>query len=360
MRPLSKCGLAVVLVGFVGCVASTTPAKPDGGGTDASADGASGDINKACADQAAAACALRDMCAPNYGIAVVYGSMAACQTRTAQACVNALRASGTSNDAAKVEACAAALPSESCTDFYDGNPVAACVPTAGSVANGAACGANGQCTSTYCALAPHQICGTCAPLPAAGASCQTDDECGRGLACATPTAPSDGGAPTSGTCAQRVADGGSCLPGTLPCEAGDTCVGSNEKTMTQGTCKPVGKTVGAACDGSRQTMASCDADMGLACIPTAKGSAIGTCQNVTLVGTGATCGALGSAPITGFAVCQAGGLCQNGTCLAPAADGAACDSNPTVGPVCLAPARCVPSGSGTAGTCQMPNSMTCQ
>ena len=41
----------------------------------------------ACADQARAVCALRDNCAPSFGIAKSYGTMSACVTRTAQTCV---------------------------------------------------------------------------------------------------------------------------------------------------------------------------------------------------------------------------------------------------------------------------------
>ena len=45
----------------------------------------------------------------------------------------------------------------------------------------------------------------------------------------------------------------------------------------------------------------------------------------------------------------------------PAADGAACDNDPTIGPSCLTGAKCVvPTGSGgTAGTCTTPNASSC-
>jgi hypothetical protein len=104
------------------------------------------------------------------------------------------------------------------------------------------------------------------------------------------------------------------------------------------------------------------------CIPTAMGSQIGTCQAIKLVAAGAVCGTIGAMPITGVAVCANGGLCKKaaptdptGTCVLPAADGAACDNDAANGPPCLAPAKCViPSGSSaTAGTCTMPNASTC-
>ena len=334
------------------------------GGSDAAL-GDSGDPTKACSDEAAAVCALRDSCSPNYNNALVYGNTATCQTRVTTTCVNALAAKGTGNNAAHVEACAAAYPGENCADFFDNNPTAACVPPAGTLANGAACGASAQCTSTYCAIGEYAVCGTCANLPAVGDACQVQADCGRDLACATPAATGDGGAP-GGKCAAWVAASGSCLTGYSPCQSGYSCVGDDEATMAHGTCQAAGSTVGAACDGSRKTMAGCDAEMGLACIPTAKGSAVGTCQNISLVGAGATCGDIGAAPITGVAACEASGLCKkaaptdtSGTCVAAAADNAACDNDPSKGPPCLAPAKCVVTGNGTAGTCTVPNAATC-
>jgi hypothetical protein len=114
-------------------------------------------------------------------------------------------------------------------------------------------------------------------------------------------------------------------------------------------------------------MPNCENSLGLVCIPAMKGSAVGTCKAITLVAANAACGDVGSMPITGFTECQAGGLCKKaaptdttGTCVAPAADGMACDDDPTKGPPCLAPAKCVPSVKGmTAGTCTVPDASKC-
>jgi hypothetical protein len=317
---------------------------------------------KACAEQAQALCALRETCSPGFDVKKSFGTSAVCEGRLAQVCVNGLDAMGTGNSPAHVEACAAAYPGEACVDLGDNNPVAACVPPAGTLATGAACGAAAQCASTYCAVAQYQVCGTCQPLPVVGAACQIQADCGRDLACATPN-----GA-TAGTCAAFVAAGGACLGGQSPCQSGLACVGDDPATMTMGTCQAQGTTAGAACDASRNTAPNCDASFGVTCIPTAKGSPIGTCQATKLVAAGAACGNIGAMPITGFAACNNGGLCKKaaptdntGTCVAPAADGAACDNDAANGPPCLAPARCViPSGSpGTSGTCTMPNASTC-
>ena len=314
----------------------------------------------ACTDAANALCTLRSTCSGGYNISKNFPDMATCVSRSAETCEVDLAAPGTGQTPGNIEACAAEYPSETCSDYFDGNPVASCEPPAGSAAMGAPCGASAQCASTYCALSSTEICGTCQPLPVAGASCTVAADCGRNLACAMPAAA------TTGTCAAYVGSGGSCLTGVHPCEAGFACVGDDPTTSTNGSCVPLAASVGADCDGARKTMPNCSGEIGLACIPTAKGSAVGTCQMVQLAGSGATCGDVGAMPITGVIDCEAGGECVKtgsatmGTCVAPAADGAACNSDTTVGPPCLAPAKCVPTGSGsTIGTCTLPNATTC-
>ena len=234
----------------------------------------------ACADEAKAACTLRDTCSPGYNNKKVYGDEPTCETRTQLTCVTSLAAKGTGQTPAHIETCVMAYSTYACADFFDGNPPAACVPPMGTLANGTVCGASGQCTSTFCNIGPYQLCGTCEALPAAGAACQVQADCGRDQACAVPTAA------TAGVCAAFVASGGACLTGVNPCQAGLSCVGDVEATKTMGTCQKSGVMVGAACDGSRKTMPGCEANLGLVCIPTAKGSAVGTCQNVTWAASG--------------------------------------------------------------------------
>jgi hypothetical protein len=196
--------------------------------------------------------------------------------------------SGTAVTAISISACAAAYPSEGCADYFDGNPVPPCVPPAGMLPTGAACGVSSQCRTTFCALSQTQVCGTCQPMPQAGATCQVAADCGRDLACAIPT-----GA-TSGRCAAFVWGNAPCLTGVAPCGASFGCVGDDVTTMTMGTCTLQGATLGAACDGARKAAAHCLGDAGLVCIPTAAGSAVGTCQNISLVSPGMTCGNIGS------------------------------------------------------------------
>src|SRR6185312_12979414 len=115
-------------------------------------------------------------------------------------------------------------------------------------------------------------------------------DCGRNLACATPTGAS------SGICAPFAAAGGACLTGVSPCEVGLACVGDDTTTQTKGTCQ-VASMLGQACDGSRKTAPNCDARFGLSCFPAAPGTTIGTCNAVQLVGPGETCGFIGM-PVT--------------------------------------------------------------
>ena len=341
----------LLLLTALGCGSSSTPGS------------ASVSAATACADSAHAQCQKRETCSvSSYWNNHVYGSEADCETRVAPSCVHALNAQGTGQTPANIESCVAQYPNYSCTDFRDNNPSGACVAPAGTRSDGSACGANAQCTSTFCHVAQNQACGVCAEMPAAGATCTYEGDCGRNMACALAKNA------TTGACVTPVTSGATCLTGTTPCEAGLACVGDDDTNGTTGTCQPQANTVGAACDRSRNTAPNCDPQLGLTCIPAAAGSSVGTCQSISLVAAGQTCGAIGSAPITGDAECNAGGLCvkkvstdNTGTCVAAAADGAACDSDTTQGPPCLAPAKCVASSAGsTAGTCVVPDATKCQ
>jgi len=311
-------------------------------------------------DVAQADCTKRMTCSNSFGLDRIFGSESVCVTRTAAQCVAALAATGTAATPQTREACALDLPMPdyTCVDWFDGAPTAACTPPAGMLAAGTACGASAQCASTFCEIGANAVCGTCQPLPAVGATCTVDADCGRDLACAVPT-----GA-TSGKCAMYAAQSAPCLTGSQPCQAGLSCVGDNELKATTGTCMPAVTAVNGACDSARKTIASCDPTQGLACIPSGAGVTTGTCQTIDLVAAGQTCGLIGT-PATSVTDCAAGGLCvkarptdRTGTCVAPAADGAACDS--ALGPPCLAPSQCVPTAAGsTAGTCTVSDATMC-
>jgi hypothetical protein len=309
---------------------------------------------QACTDFAHASCTSRDTCSDNFSNTRDYGTESVCESRVEASCVTGLTAPGTAATPESREQCAEAFGSgtETCLDTFEDNPSDACEAPAGSGATGAACGVAAQCASAYCAIASTAVCGTCQPLPSAGASCTVNADCGRDLACAIP------GTATTGTCAAWVAQAGACLTGVNPCQPGLACVGDAPATSTQGMCEPTVAIVNNSCDSARKLAPPCDGDIGLACLPTTAGSTAGTCQAIAFVDAGATCGAIGGPPATSFADCSGGGLCvkaattdRTGTCMAPAADGGACDD--TNGPPCLSPAKCV------AGTCTLPDPTTC-
>jgi hypothetical protein len=315
---------------------------------------------QACADSAHAQCEKHDACSNGFSNPLRYGDEPTCEARTKANCLALEVAPGTSSTPETTEACATAYATTwTCTEYLDDVLPAGCVATGGKVAMGSPCAFNTQCESTFCALGSTAVCGTCQPPPAVGAPCEVAGDCGHDLACGKAA-----GA-TTGTCAAYVAVSGAC-DDTHPCDARLACVGSVAATMTMGTCMTQGAVVGAACDNSRKTMANCDATLGLACIPTGPGAkGVGSCQAIGLVAGMSICGSIGN-PTTMVTDCQAGGLCvkamasdKTGTCAAPAADGAACDS--VAGPPCLTPAKCVPATAdgGTAGTCMLPGSVTC-
>jgi hypothetical protein len=112
---------------------------------------------------------------------------------------------------------------------------------------------------------------------------------------------------------------------------------------------------GAPCDPQQKTGPGCDRnEAGLTCNGQSK-----QCAAITVNGGGGACGDVDNQT----ALCSAGGICSGsgagmaGTCMAAAADGAACDIN--LGPGCVQPARCVVTGSGTAGTCQLATASAC-
>jgi hypothetical protein len=352
-------------------------AAPIDGGGGANEGGGTTPISVACADQARARCQRLDSCTDNTWVTVHYGDEATCESRLAAQCVSSLGASGQGNSAPNVEACAQSLASVSCADLFDDNPQGPCAAQTGQLANGAACGASGQCQSSYCAIPATATCGTCAAPPKAGDACATTGECGSrgGLTC------------LSGVCVALGAQGAACDKST-PCGFGLSCVGATK--TAQGTCQTAAGTVGAACDPRGQTAARCNGTLDLVCDPASK-----QCVQESVVAANQPCGALGNGA---YARCGASGVCevsggggndagagdgggsdagggdagtsdggagdagppppQAGTCVPAAPDGASCDV--ANGPPCLPPARCVVStDGGTAGTCVMPDATTC-
>jgi len=160
---------------------------------------------------------------------------------------------------------------------------------------------------------------------------------------------------TTTTCGPPEQDGGNCLFDS-DCAFGLACLGPVDAT---GVCQPQGL-AGSACDPERMSGLACPNRLGLYCQRSSPDA--GTCASF-----GQADGAQPCADVDGVSTaCVASGLCQKtppdageGVCLAGVQTGQACDAD--AGPQCLSVARCVPaSGSGTAGTCALPGSSTCQ
>lgn len=337
------------------CGGNTTVTGGTGGSGGSGASGGAGGTGggpsaaEACAALEKAACQKSDACTNNLATLLRYGDEATCETRAALGCEAALAAAGTSQTPTSFAGCGDAISSETCTDYLDNHSPDACVPKPGALDAGKACAFNAQCQSTFCKTDPNTACGVCAPAPKAGDACLDTAQCGRELLCVKAA-----GA-TAGTCQAPVASGGMCDKGTSACGTGLSCVGP--MAGGPGTCQPEGTKVGDACDSKKKDAPGCDSALGLYC-PIGAGA---KCAAVKEAKAGEACGIVG----TDVVVCTAGAACirpmgmTQGTCVAPAADGAACDT--AAGPPCLSPARCVLTDpKGTAGKCQLPDASICK
>jgi hypothetical protein len=293
----------------------------------------------ACTQEAAARCARTAACDVD-AIQVRFGDAATCQAQQKAACLNMLSASSTAASPSAVIACANALPSVACSDYNENFQPTSCQAPVGKLAAGAVCAFNGQCRSQFCGIGKNANCGVCMALPSVNDSCADLASCGPGLECVN-----------KGTvCVSEVTKTGDMCDADIPCAAGFSCVGSKAATATaaatEGTCQPAVSSAGAACDPKRRTSAGCDATQGLACDPTSM-----TCIAILIAAAGAPCD-------NNLTLCSSAATCvipagaTAGTCVAPAADGAACDT--ANGPNCMSLSRCVVTGTGTAGTCVLP------
>jgi hypothetical protein len=291
----------------------------------------------ACADVVKERCDLVDKCTGGVAITTNYGTAAVCNERGVLACLANFAAPGTGTTAATLEACA--MTSETCADFLDNNPPAVCLPQPGGVAAGGACGASAQCQSAFCAVPKNAICGVCAAKPKAGDSCASVG-CGQGLTCTK----------ASELCVVPAAAGGACGK-DLPCGNGLSCIGASG--MMMGQCLADATAMNAPCDA--KVGPDCEKNLGLYCSPLTK-----TCAAVTFADATQPCGVLAG----GVAACKAGAQClipagqKSGTCIAPAADGAKCDT--VAGPPCLRLAECVVTVGSTSGVCTQPDPTSCK
>jgi hypothetical protein len=258
-------------------------------------------------------CDQLDKCAP-FSIKMQFGDKPTCQSRMKPGCLNTLKDPGTTNTASRLDACVQKAQAQSCDDLFNHVVPDECRAMPGALADGAACGDDGQCQNAHCDK-QGEVCGVCRQR----ASCNYDVDCASGSICSV------------GKCVQRVSRGGSCAS-EEPCAYGLACDGT--------TCQPV-REAGQSCTETIQG-GNCDSTQGDYCDLDTK-----ICGVSVLADIGQKCGPDGG---SWWISCVAGAACSNNLCVAVPADGDPC--NPDIG--CLAPARC------TNSRCVMPDTSTCK
>jgi hypothetical protein len=188
---------------------------------------------------------------------------------------------------------------------------------AGTLANGAGCVYDYQCSSGYCqgTIGTYQ-CGTCTARVAVGGTCEHIADCDTGLWC------------SSGTCKKSTAAGQACKV-TDECADGSNCQG--------GVCKPTGvhaKKAGETCQVSYECVE------GLACENW-------KCAEPVFANAGDSCGM--------SATCGNGLICTAaGKCVAYAPNGSCANSSYgcVLGQYCNTASKCVDAG-GVGDPCQV-------
>lgn len=298
---------------------------------------------QACTDLAKAVCDKAAQCASSV-VSEVYGDATTCASRTTSSCEQSLALKDTADTPDFAEKCSVAYATLSCGDALDNVPAADCKrKELGKLSDGSACGTAGQCASSVCQIDGTTGCGKCIEPAAAGAACQSTNDCQDGLVCAAGT--------SGGVCIAPAASGATCSTKApiVPCQGGLICNGTTCQTPLA---------AGSACDPT-PGKSLCDGASGYWCTP--KGT---RCVAVKFAGPNAACGydsttGDSTACTGGGAGAGVLGACMNidqktlqGTCAAAAADGAACDA--TNGPFCTPPALCL------SGKCTVVDPATCK
>lgn len=279
-----------------------------------------------CAATADALCSYLQRCVP-----VVFGlgfsDLASCKTRGELACSIDKQSPGAG---VVGPACATDLKALACSGTTVIAP-ASC-RTKGTLTDGATCENDLQCTSGACVKAPGAAspCGTCTARAAVNGSCANGVKCDWDLVCA------DGNVCKVPNQKNEACTRGSCI-GPYRC-VGGTC---KDPVALDGACNQV-TTDDDPCDGTKL----------LFCQRTAPAAPPGTCKAIVVASASQACGVVNQQLV----VCGPGTSCEgpngNKTCVAKAADNAACDTN--LGPSCSDPAEC------SNGKCTLPPADRCR
>ncbi|MEZ4223644.1 MAG: hypothetical protein R3B13_22030 [Polyangiaceae bacterium] len=267
----------------------------------------------ACAALASATCARKQACGP-YNL-VGLGTLEDCARREARSCETVFLLEGTTQTPARLNACAAAMPTAACGHLGNVVGIAECLPPPGTLDAGAACVQHYQCASGACGWDAATRCTKCLAVSSKtqplGASCDLE----AGLACSE-------GECRESICKLVVLPGSACdgttpCEGLLPClnnvcsttlEAGATCTDDNECRYgfdcSQSVCTSnppgAGPPAGSACGfGSK-------CGLGLYCAGPEGGP--GTCKPKLLAGQSCKADVLLDDP------CEQGLKCVAGTC----------------------------------------------
>lgn len=314
---------AIVAASLLACSSNVSPEAGTGGVTK----------QQACDEFSKAFCDVYQKCLPIF-VTAGFGDVATCVARISKSCPATFDAPQTSANPNKISTCAGAVKVLSCEAISSATP-AACIPDPGGLVDGATCIDDAQCKSTWCAKTEDSHCGKCTTQPKAGQPCikltsstgATETECGRNLNC------------TKDICVAPLGSGSACTDATS-CAIGLVCF--------SGKCVSAGK-AGQSCDPEGKTAVSCDFLQGVFCNPSTK-----VCQEYAKSSAGQPCGVVSGE----FKICTGGSKCivpsgaMQGTCMAPAIDGGACDT--TKGPDCVAPAKCI------GGVCKLPDPSLCK
>ncbi len=324
MRVLAFSTLTVAFA-LLGACSSSTPAGP------------TRTVDEECTTYASGLCSTMAGCAGPY-LSLILGDVATCTARFKESCIVGANAPSTSITLDFLNKCAASTASTTCGDLFDGIPSAACRAPPGALDDAKPCGEDAQCKSGFCGVdEATSTCGRCAPKPAEGASCFSND-CPDGLKC------------VNLKCSRVVPEGGTC-------DADHRC-GAFLNCGDTGKCVAQPQTEGAACDDKAGI--ACDARKSLVCLDK-------RCVKLLVAAEGKECGLHTSGlKVTDLTLCEKSGTCDGldpkalppkylGVCKPAAKDGQACavGDDPTK-PHCLPPANCI------GGVCTLANPASCK
>jgi hypothetical protein len=277
---------------------------------------------------ASALCSKLNDCGVQLFVTAGYGSVDNCAARFVQQFQLDIKSPAYAVTDSDAKTCIAQIPSATCADMLTGKLPDPC-NVKGSLADGATCTADAECSSGSCFVADAATCGKCGPRVAAGADC-TNANCERGLKC------------SSGNVCTTGQTGAACL-------VDDDCHFPVASSCINHACAAPLDTDAPCASNPGTTDPHCDLTKSLYCKPDAAGAKTGKCStlSITNVATGAACGLIAN-PL-GVAFCT-DSVCTTNKCVGFTADGASCTSS----------AQCAPPATCRNGLCGLKDPTVCK